>query len=300
MIIESNRWREKLALMNDLISDFPNAQRSKAERLKSCKAVAWFFQWCRIGAKEMTDGFSFMSTQWSDLLLPAYGGVESWEVSKEMLWSWAEERTSSRDCRVGWSLWPSFAWDACLFVKGRGFPSRASKTALLKILAGGGGHEKRMVCRAHFVGRKVLWVLSNFKECEEPPNTAQEVLMAVKSENRSFILNGRVYEDLWDPAQDGVWVRESQCCRLQALSNTVTIGSQEESHSSEVNIKSDEQETKACCWVHGPGFGDQRWLECWGCTWPSRLQGTRLQPWCMFQVGSLKYLPMWDGKGGCI
>ena len=65
----------------------------------------------------------------------------------------------------------------------------------------------------------------SFKECEEPPNTAQEVLMVVQSENRSPIFDGRVCEDLWNPVKNGVWNRESQCCKLQALSNTVTIHS---------------------------------------------------------------------------
>ena len=51
---------------------------------------------------------------------------------------------------------------------------------------------------------------------------------------------------------------EAQSCRLQGPSLIVSIGPQEKSHPSKVHLQSDGKKAKACCWIHGPGFGDQR------------------------------------------
>ena len=89
------------------------------------------------------------------------------------------------------------------------------------------------------MGEGVLCVLSSLEVHKKPPNTSQQVLVAVKSEDRAPRSDGRVCKGLWNPTKDRVGVWKPQSCRLQGPSLTVSIGPQEKFHSFKVNLQSD-------------------------------------------------------------
>lgn len=104
---------------------FQKAQRSKAEWVKSCRAVAWKKAWSgRVSC-------SGRAGKEPNRLMDSLSCVH--KLKAEKFWIRDGRVHASRVCKAGGSLCQ--AWDSCLFVKGRGFPSRASKIALLKILA---------------------------------------------------------------------------------------------------------------------------------------------------------------------
>ena len=68
--------------------------------------------------------------------------------------------------------------------------------------------------------REVLWV-SSIEEHKKPPNTSQQVLVVVKSEDRAPRSDRRVCKGLWNPTEDRVGVWRPQGCRLQGPSPKV-------------------------------------------------------------------------------
>ena len=111
--------------------------------------------------------------------------------------------------------------------------------------------------RGQFGGKGVLWVLFSLAEHKKPPNTSQQVLVAVKSENRGPRSDERVCLGLWNPTKDrvGVWKPKVAGCTAREIPPL------------KVNLQSDGQMAKAYCWMHGI-WRLKGWLECWGCKEP--------------------------------
>ena len=68
------------------------------------------------------------------------------------------------------------------------------------------------------MGEGVLWVLSSLEEHKKPPDTSQQVLVAVKNADRALRSDERVCMGLWNPTEDrvGVWKPKVAGCKAQA------------------------------------------------------------------------------------